>query len=59
MEDDQTMILLDFQMQTNNLVMANQLDIVVVDKRQKKAVVMGRINPKQQRHLEEGTREAQ
>lgn len=38
-ENDQARIMWDFQIQTDTLVTANQLDIGVVDKRQKKAVV--------------------
>ncbi|XP_037549573.1 usherin [Nematolebias whitei] len=39
-EKGRTKILWDFQIQTDKQVMANQLDIVVVDKREKKGVVI-------------------
>lgn len=39
-DNDCAMILWDFQIQTDKQVMANQLDIVVVDKVDKKAVVI-------------------
>ena len=39
-ENDQAKILWDFQIQTDKLVMANQPDIVLIDKQQKKAVVI-------------------
>jgi len=39
-EKDRTKILWDFQIQTDKQVMANQPDIVVCDKLQKKAVVI-------------------
>ncbi len=39
-ENDRARILLDFQIQTDKMVIANQPDIVVVDKQQKKAAVI-------------------
>ena len=39
-ENEQVKILWDLQIQTNKLVMANQPDIVVVDKHQRTAVVV-------------------
>uniref|UniRef100_A0A087YQ23 Uncharacterized protein n=1 Tax=Poecilia formosa TaxID=48698 RepID=A0A087YQ23_POEFO len=39
-ENDRAKILWDFQIQTDKMVMANQPDIVVVDKQQRKAVVV-------------------
>ena len=39
-ENDQATFLWDFQIQTDKLVMANQLDIVLTDKQQKKALVI-------------------
>ena len=39
-EKDESMILWNFQIRTNRMVMANQSDIVMVDKQQKKAVVI-------------------
>uniref|UniRef100_A0A087XGF1 Reverse transcriptase zinc-binding domain-containing protein n=2 Tax=Poecilia formosa TaxID=48698 RepID=A0A087XGF1_POEFO len=39
-ENDRAKILWDFQIQTDKMVMANQPDIVVVDKEQRKAVVV-------------------
>lgn len=38
-ENDQVKTLWDFQIQTDRMVMANQADIVVVDKEQRKAQV--------------------
>ena len=40
MEKNCAKILWDFQIQTDKMVVANQLDFVVVDKRDKKAVVV-------------------
>ena len=40
-EKDQEKILWDFQIKTDKILVANQLDIVVVDKQEKKAVVVG------------------
>ena len=40
MENDQAKILWDFQIQTDKMVMANQPDIVIIDKQQRKAVVI-------------------
>ena len=40
LENERAKILWDFQIQTGKLVMANQSDTVVVDKLQKKAVVI-------------------
>ncbi|MGZ7254081.1 hypothetical protein ACXWO5_10720, partial [Streptococcus pyogenes] len=40
MENDRAKILWDFQMQTDKMVVANQPDIVVVDKQKKTAVVI-------------------
>lgn len=39
-ESDQAKILCDFQIQTDMLVMANQLHIMLTDKQQKRAVVI-------------------
>ena len=39
-ENEQVKILWDLQIQTNKLVMANQPDIVVIDKHQRTAVVV-------------------
>ena len=39
-ENDRAKILWDFQIQTDRMVMANQPDIVVIDKEQRKAVVV-------------------
>ena len=39
-ENDRAKVLWDFQIQTDRMVMANQPDIVVVDKEQRKAVVV-------------------
>ena len=39
-ENDQAKSLWDFQIQTDNMMMANQPDILVVDKRDKKAGVV-------------------
>ena len=38
-ENDQAKILWDFQIQTGKLMTGNQMDIVLIDKQQKKAVV--------------------
>lgn len=38
-ENDQAKILWDFQMQTDKMIMANQLNIVIIDKQQKTASV--------------------
>ncbi|MDG2555549.1 hypothetical protein P7M41_26505, partial [Vibrio parahaemolyticus] len=47
-ENGRAKILWDFQIQTDKLVMANQLDIMLVDKQQKKAVVIDVAIPRQQ-----------
>ena len=39
-DNEQTKILWDFQIPTDKIVMANQPDVVVVDKEEKKAVVI-------------------
>jgi len=43
-KNDRTKVLWYFQIQTEHLVMANQPDIVVVDKLQKKKVVVIDVN---------------
>ncbi|XP_078808275.1 uncharacterized protein LOC144994388 [Oryzias latipes] len=59
-ENERAKILWDFQIQTDRMVMANQPDIVVVDKEQRKAVVVdvavpsdGNIRKKEHEKLEE------
>lgn len=44
-ENDQTRIRWDFQIPTDKMVMANQRDIVMVDKQQKKAAVINAAIP--------------
>ncbi|KAK7925836.1 hypothetical protein WMY93_008146 [Mugilogobius chulae] len=44
-ENDRAKILWDFQIQTDRMVMANQPDIVVVDKEQRRAVVVDVASP--------------
>ena len=44
-ENDQAKILWDFQIKTDKLVMANQPDIVLIDKKQQKAVVIDIVIP--------------
>ena len=58
-ENERVKILLDFQIQTDKLVMANQPDVVVVDKHQRTAVVVdvavprdGNIRQKEHEKLE-------
>lgn len=60
-ENNRAEVLWDFQIQTDKMVMANQPDIVVVIKQQKKAVDVDRYrcsNPKWYYHQEEGSWEA-
>ncbi len=44
-ENDLVKILWDFQVQTDEMVVANQPNIVIVDKQQKKAVVINVVIP--------------
>lgn len=55
-ENKRVRILWEFQFQTD-LVMANQLDTVVVDKHQKTAMLID-VAIQSEQHQEEGTREA-
>ena len=48
-------ILLDFQIQTDKMVMYKQLDIAVINKLQKKAVVKDAAMQVAEEHQEEGT----
>lgn len=45
-ENDDTKILWDFLLQADKMVVANQSDIIKVDKQEKKVVVVAIINPK-------------